>query len=126
MVTAATETNTITDVLRFFDGGDAGDAFHFRAPTKDVITQANLLPDVEMETSPLYQRLIVHHRLRVTPALQPDRTRARGLKALDLITTATIYHHTDQSGIYFRTTFENSVEDHRLRAHLPSNRRCAA
>lgn len=118
LVTAATETNTITDVLRFFDGGDAGDAFHFSAPTKDVITQANLLPDVEMETSPLYQRLIVHHRLRVTPALQPDRTRARGLKALDLITTATIYHHTDQSGIYFRTTFENSVEDHRLRAHL--------
>lgn len=110
------ETSEIANVLRFFDGGDAGDVRHYRPPQTDLIVQANLLPDTELETTPLYRRLIVHHRLRVIPALPADGIRGRGLKALDLVTTATFYAH--QPGLYFQTVFENTVDDHRLRAHL--------
>jgi alpha-mannosidase/mannosylglycerate hydrolase len=110
------EQGNISDVLRFFDGGDAGDAGRYFPPRADVITQAAQVEDVRIESSPIYERLLLHHRMRIAPSLRPDRSRDRGLKAIDLYTTATFYDHIP--GVYFRTTFENSARDHRLRVHL--------
>jgi alpha-mannosidase/mannosylglycerate hydrolase len=110
------ESERAVDLLRFFDGGDAGDTFQYRAPQPDLVVPATLLPNVEVESTRLYQRLILRHRFRLTPALDAQRGRARGVKSLDLLTTVTLYQHLP--GVYFETTFENTVKDHRLRAHL--------
>ena len=104
------------DLLRFFDGGDAGDAFSYCPPMPDIVAEASLLGRVEIERTRLYERMILRHRLRVAPSLTVERGRVRGVKALEMTTTATLYHHVP--GIYFRTSFENTVEDHRLRVHL--------
>lgn len=106
----------IADLLRFFDGGDAGDIFDYSAPQPDVVEQARLTGDVEVESCPLYERLILRHRLRVAPELRPDGSRARGVRLIELLTTATCYDH--QPGVFLRTTFDNTASDHRLRAHL--------
>ncbi len=106
----------ITDLLRFFDGGDAGDAFNYSPPIVDQIVQADLTNDVRVESSPMYERLILKHRMRLAPALKDDRTRDRGLKLLELTTTITLYDHTP--GIFFHTEYENTIKDHRLRAHI--------
>ncbi|MDZ4671188.1 MAG: glycoside hydrolase family 38 C-terminal domain-containing protein [Phototrophicales bacterium] len=106
----------ITDLLRFYDGGDAGDAFNYSPPISDQIVLADLTNDVRVESSPLYERLILKHRMRLAPALKDDRTRERGLKLMEITTTITLYDHT--SGVFFHTEYENVVKDHRLRAHL--------
>jgi alpha-mannosidase len=58
----------------------------------------------------------MHHRLRLSPSLKPDRSRGRGVKPIEITTTATFYDY--MPGVYFQTTFDNDVLDHRLRAHL--------
>jgi alpha-mannosidase/mannosylglycerate hydrolase len=104
------------NLLQFFDGGDAGDVFNYSPPRPDLVVPAGLMTNIEIETTRIYQRLILTHRLRLTPALNEQRGRLRGVKSLDLLTTATLYHHLP--GVYFRTSFENTIKDHRLRAHL--------
>ena len=104
------------DLLRFFDGGDAGDAFNYSAPELDMEVEASLVGNIEIEQSRLYERMTLRHRLRVAPALNEARERVRGVKSLEITTTATLYHHIP--GIYFHTTFENTVDDHRLRVHV--------
>jgi mannosylglycerate hydrolase len=104
------------DLLRFLDGGDAGDVFNYSPPRPDMIVAAGMMTNVEVETTRIHQRLILTHRLRLTPALNEQRGRIRGVKSLDLFTTVTLYHHLP--GVYFRTTFENTAKEHRLRAHL--------
>lgn len=104
------------DFLRFFDGGDAGDTLQYRRPDADLVVQATLLTNTEVETSQISQQLIMQHRLRLTPALNEQLGRQRGVKSLDLTTRITMYHHLP--GMYFQTVFENTVKDHRLRAHI--------
>lgn len=109
----------ITDLLRFFDGGDAGDVFNYSPPLVDHIVQADLTNDVRVESSPLYERLILKHRMRLAPSLKEDRTRERGLKLLELTTSVTLYEHTP--GVFFHTEYDNTIKDHRLRAHIRTN-----
>jgi alpha-mannosidase len=54
--------------------------------------------------------------MRIAPGLTDGNSRQRGLKVLDITTTATYY--TDLAGIHFHTTFANTALDHRLRAHV--------
>ena len=44
----------IADVLRFVDGGDAGDIFDYCAPQPDVIEEAKLAGEVEVESCPRF------------------------------------------------------------------------
>lgn len=104
------------DLLRFLDGGDAGDIFNYSPPRPDLIIPAGLMTSIEVETTQIYQRLWLTHRLRLTPALNEQRGRIRGVKPLDLHTSVTLYHHLP--GVYFQTRFENTAKEHRLRAHL--------
>lgn len=106
----------VEDMLRFYDSGDAGDAYNYSPPEPDVIVRGDLIQDTQMEHTPLYERLIVYHRMRITPQLRPDRGRARGVRLIELRTTITLYHHSD--GVHLKTSFVNRAKDHRLRVHL--------
>ena len=59
---------------------------------------------------------ILLHRMRVAPQLRPDGSRERGVRLIELKTTATFYNSTP--GVYFHTTFTNTARDHRMRVHL--------
>jgi mannosylglycerate hydrolase len=106
----------LLNVMRFIDGGDAGDTFGYRAPAEDVIEQAVLVSGIQAESSPIYERLIFRHRMRIAPALRPDGHRDRGVRLLEFTSSATFYD--GQPGLYFHTDFTNTAEDHRLRVHL--------
>ncbi len=112
------ENNTIVDLLRYIDGGDAGDVFNYSPPKKDLIVQASLANKVDVETGPTFSRLHMLHRMRIAPSLDQQRHRKRGLRLLEIHTTATFYEHVP--GLYFRASYTNTAEDHRLRVHLRS------
>lgn len=105
-------------MLRYIDGGDAGSVWQYQAPDPDILVTANLTDDVQVLTSPLYERLRYRSRMRIAPGLTNGKARTRGLKVLDIITTATVYN--DHPGIYFTTQLTNTAQDHRLRMHLRS------
>ncbi len=104
----------LNNVLRFQDGGDAGDLYAYRKPARDTVVAGILSDVVQTEVAALYERLIIHHRMRIAPALGADGVRGRGIRLLDLRTTATFYDN--MPGIYFHTMFTNNADDHRLRA----------
>lgn len=106
----------INHLLRFVSGGDAGDVFNYSPPKEDVIEEAVLVSGIQAESSPVHERLTMRHRMRVAPALRADRRRERGVRLLELTTTATFYD--GMPGLYFHTTYTNTAEDHRLRVHL--------
>jgi mannosylglycerate hydrolase len=108
--------NHIADLLSFHDGGDAGDVWHYVEPEPDFVMRGNIVDVVQVEATPTYERLIFRNRMRIAPNLTDGKSRQRGLKVLDITTTATYY--TDLPGIHFHTTFNNSALDHRLRAHI--------
>ncbi len=110
------EETQITDLLRFIDGGDAGDVYNYSPPVPDKLVIARPIIFTQIETSPMYSRLILLHRMRIASSLNASRGRERGLRLLELRTTATFYDQTP--GVYFHTTFTNPAGDHRLRAHI--------
>jgi alpha-mannosidase len=110
------DSKTIPNVLSYYDGGDAGDIWQYQEPQPDVVMRGNLVDVVQVEATPTYERLLFRNRMRIAPALKNGISRTRGLRVLDIATSATYYH--DVPGIHFRTTFSNSADDHRLRAHL--------
>jgi len=111
---------SIPDLLIFDDGGDAGDLHGYRPPQQDVIVRASTVDRVEVEATPIYERLTFHSRMRVAPSLEGDK-RGRGLRVLELSTSATLYFQ--QSGLYLQTRFVNAARDHRLRVHIASGKR---
>jgi mannosylglycerate hydrolase len=106
---------SIANVLRFVDGGDAGDIRAYDAPDHDTIVTADMTDTVAVEATPTYERLIMHHRLRIAPELR-DGKRPRGLKAIDIMTQATLYDNLP--GVHLVVTFDNTARDHRLQAMI--------
>lgn len=106
----------IHDLLGYYDGGDAGDVWRYQAPKPDVIMRGTLVDVVQVEATPTYERLYFRKRMRIAPGLQGGKSRVRGLRVLDIMTSATYYQ--DLPGIHFRTTFTNNADDHRLRVHI--------
>lgn len=112
----ATNQTIINNLLTYVDGGDAGDIWHYQEPQPDVVMTGSIVDVVQVEATPVYDRLMFRSRMRIAPRLQDGKARSRGLKVLDMSTEATYY--TDIPGLHLRTTFENNAEDHRLRVHL--------
>lgn len=108
--------HSIPDLLRFVDGGDAGDTRRYQAPQRDQVVKAYLADEVRVERAAPYERLHFRHRMRVAPRLTEGKSRPRGLRVLDLQTEASYY--PGKRGLYFRTRFKNTAEDHRLLAHI--------
>lgn len=109
---------SVIDLLTYHDGGDAGDIWQYQEPQPDVVMKGSIVDVVQVEATPTYERLIFRNRMRIAPKLKDGRERVRGLRVLELTTTAT--YHNGLSGIHFRTEFTNTAEDHRLRVHLRS------
>lgn len=112
----ATNQTIISNLITYVDGGDAGDVWHYQQPTPDVVMTGSIVDVVQVEATPVYDRLIFRSRMRIAPRLQDGKSRSRGLKVLDLTTEATYYNEVP--GLHLRTTFENTAEDHRLRVHI--------
>lgn len=112
----STNQTIINNLITYVDGGDAGDIWHYAEPTPDVVMTGSIVDVVEVEATPVYDRLLFRSRMRIAPRLQEGQSRSRGLKVLDMTTVATYY--ADVPGLHFRTTFENTAEDHRLRVHI--------
>lgn len=110
------DSTNITDLLSFHDGGDAGNIWEYQKPQPDMVMKGSIVDVAQVEATPTYERLIFRNRMRIPPKLKEGKERERGLRVLDLTTTATYYN--DLPGIYFRTSFTNPAEDHRLRAHI--------
>ncbi|MGB7339913.1 MAG: glycosyl hydrolase-related protein [Phototrophicaceae bacterium] len=108
----------IIDLLTYHDGGDAGDVWQYQEPQPDVVMKGSIVDVIQVEATPTYERLIFRNRMRIAPNLKEGKERVRGLRVLELTTTAT--YHNGLSGIHFRTEFTNTAEDHRLRVHLRS------
>lgn len=110
------DSTNITDLLSFHDGGDAGNIWEYQEPQPDIVMQGNIVDVAQVEATPTYERLIFRNRMRIAAGLKDGKERERGLRVLDITTTATYYN--DLPGIYFRTSFTNPSQDHRLRAHI--------
>ncbi len=106
---------TISDVLTFQDGGDAGDATAYRKPQQDYLVSAVLTDRVKTVSTAVYERIIFRHRMRIAPELTGS-VRRRGLRVLDITTSATFYDTLP--GVHLRTFFSNAASDHRLRVHI--------
>lgn len=106
---------TISNLLSYYDGGDNGDARAYRAPIQDHVVPAMMTDMIKTISTAVYERLMFRQRMRVAPELT-DGVRRRGLRLLDITTIATFYDTLP--GIHFRTHFNNTANDHRLRAHI--------
>ncbi|MEO1289563.1 MAG: glycosyl hydrolase-related protein [Chloroflexota bacterium] len=107
---------TVIDLLNYYDGGDAGDIWTYTKPNPDVVMKGNIVDVIQVEATPTYERLLFRNRMRIAPKLKNGVERVRGLRVLDLNTSAS--YHNGLQAIHFRTTFTNTAEDHRLRVHL--------
>lgn len=112
----AFSNGNIIDLLNYYDGGDAGDIWQYQEPEPDIVMPGNIVDVVQVEATPTYERLIFRNRMRIAPGLKNGKERTRGLRVLDLTTTATYYNNLP--GVHFQTQFTNPAEDHRLRVHL--------
>jgi len=110
------KNGNIIDLLGYYDGGDAGDVWEYQEPKPDVVMKGSIVDVVQVEATPTYERLIFRNRMRIAPGLKEGKERVRGLRVLDLTTTATYYNGLP--GVHFQTQFTNTAEDHRLRVHL--------
>ncbi|MCA9913858.1 MAG: hypothetical protein KC496_10940, partial [Anaerolineae bacterium] len=110
------DQHTMANLLRYEDGGDAGDVWQYQKPKPDVLVPGSVVGKIEVESSPWVERLHFQHRLRIAPRLQDGKSRNRGVRVLDIQTTAALYH--DHSGLHLHIEFENTAQDHRLRAYL--------
>lgn len=115
-ITWTRDTQRIENLLNFFDGGDTGDIAAYRQPQPDVIVRASMTDSVNIESCAAYERMILRHRMRISPQLRPGGGRDRGLKLLDLSTSLTFYDQIP--GVFIRTNFTNDASDHRLRVHI--------
>lgn len=110
------DQHTMPNLLRYEDGGDAGEVCHYQQPRPDVIVPGSVVGKIEVESFSWVERLRFQHRLRIAPKLQEGTSRNRGVRVLDIQTTASLYQ--DSPGLHLHIAFENSAQDHRLRAYL--------
>lgn len=106
--------DTLSDLLSYQDGGDAGNVWQYMRPQTDMLITDSIVDVAQTELTPTYERLTYRSRMRLAPGLKDGMIRERGLRVLDLATTFTYFH--ELPGIHVRTHFSNPADDHRLRA----------
>ncbi len=104
----------LEDLLRFGDGGDAGDEYTFSPPRDDRLKMSHCSDYRVVMATPVRAVLEVTHTLNIPAALMPDRTR----RSMLAIKTAIITRITLTAGsrvVEFESRLENWAQDHRLR-----------
>ncbi|MBM3269220.1 MAG: hypothetical protein FJZ01_16385 [Candidatus Sericytochromatia bacterium] len=106
---------TVPDLLRFVDGGDAGDEYTYSPPAEDRLKMSSYRDYTVVEASAARAVLEVEHGLGIPAALLPDRQRRSTL----VVNTAIKTRITLTAGsrtLQFESRLENWAQDHRLRA----------
>ena len=109
--------------LHFFeDGGDIGDYWVRRRPDHDrVISTLGAQARISSEDSgPLAATIVTEIPLRL-PARADKELSRRSLEEKELILRSAITLRRGSRSIEIRTTFDNVIEDHRLRVLFPTD-----
>ncbi|MDH7481584.1 MAG: glycoside hydrolase family 38 C-terminal domain-containing protein [Armatimonadota bacterium] len=103
------------------DGGDVGDEYHYRQPTKDCkITTLQSAPKVSIEdNSPISATFRLDMTLKLPKSAQPNE-RERSEEVVDCPVTTWITVSAKSPRVDIITEFENQAKDHRLRVLFPS------
>jgi alpha-mannosidase len=100
------------------DDGDAGDLYTYSPPPFDtVVTSDTSVPTFERIDDALGQRLRIRQILFIPRALAASR-QERELAMVELAVLTDVWLAPDDALIRFRTTVENTAQDHRLRLHV--------
>lgn len=105
----------ILDLIRFVDGGDAGDEYSYSPPEEDRLKTAHYKDYSVTDVSAARATLEVVWQLQIPAALMPDRKRRAMLAATTEIRTR-LTLEAESRIISCETTLENYAQDHRLRA----------
>ena len=105
---------TVRDLLRFVDEGDAGDEYTYSPPEEDRIVASQLRECVVVESTPARAILEVESVLDIPAGLEPSRLRRSDLRLAMGIRTRITLLASDKT-VRFETRFENWAHDHRLR-----------
>lgn len=106
---------------RFVDEGDRGDEYNFCPPAHDQIVAASAQAPVvtAFDAGLRGQCLEVRQVYRLPARLSPDRQgRSSETASVSIVSRAWLRPGTPR--LDFETTVDNTVEDHRLRAYLPT------
>lgn len=103
------------------DGGDVGDEYHYRQPTKDCkITTLQSAPKISVEdNSPVSATIRLDMILKLPKSAQPNgKGRSEEVVDCPITTWITVAAKTPRVDIV--TEIENQAKDHRLRVLFPS------
>mgnify|MGYP000203286221 CR=1 FL=1 len=106
---------------RFVDDGDAGDEYNYSPPSVDTVVSEPAQPPkiAVLENGPVRSVMRIDMDYMLPIGLTGDRSsRRKELKKFPITTYVTLYRGVKR--VEFRTTVDNTVEDHRLRVVFPT------
>jgi alpha-mannosidase/mannosylglycerate hydrolase len=106
---------TLTEFLRFVDGGDAGDEYTYSPPEDDRLKMSSCRDYRIVEATPVRATLEVEHGLNIPAALNPDR-KHRSMLAVNTAIKTRITVTAGSRMVQCESSLENWALDHRLRA----------
>lgn len=122
-VTEKAGGRTLQGLHRLVDGGDRGDLYTYCPLEADTVIDRPAKPvKVRLiESGPVRATLEVIATYRLPPSLAADRRRRRRARRRDPLTTVTtrVGLVAGEPLVRLRTSFNNNVADHRLRAVFP-------
>ncbi|MBU6428947.1 MAG: hypothetical protein KGR26_08055, partial [Cyanobacteria bacterium REEB65] len=105
----------VRDLLRWVDGGDAGDEYTYSPPEDDRLKMASLKDYELVESTPARAVMTIVHEMAIPAALAPDR-KSRALLQVTTTIRTRITLHAGEDAVRFAVALENWAQDHRLRA----------
>lgn len=105
---------TVADLIRFVDGGDAGDTYTYSPPEQDRLIQAAMV-DYEVTATCGAEAVVrLVHRIRIPVGVTPDR-KGRTVAAIQTDLTTILRLTAGEDTLHLETQWENFSHDHRLR-----------
>lgn len=102
------------DLIRFVDGGDAGDEYNYSPPANDRLVESRLINWWTERPNPTEAVLVLEHLMNLPESLSDDRqSRSQATVLTKIKTRLTL--RPGMRVVQAETTFENKVRDHRLR-----------
>jgi len=104
----------VADLVRFVDGGDAGDTYTYSPPEHDRLVQATMVDYEVTAICAAEAEIRLVHRIRIPVGVTPDRL-GRTVAAVQTDLTTTIRVTAGEDTLRLETRWENLSHDHRLR-----------
>ncbi len=103
---------------RLVDGGDAGDAYNFAAPSTDELVEQPETVDVSVGLrGPVLGELVVTRTYRWPLGLRPD-LRGRQAERVPVAVATRVALQAGEPFVRLEVAFDNPCRDHRLRLHV--------